>query len=437
MISRSDDLFSTSAPVWPVSFLLQSMRLLLEEQIGQVWVSGEVSGLTRAASGHCYFTLKDDQAQIRCTLWRHKAQQLRLPSGGLRDGLHVELKVTPTIYEARGDLQVNVEAVKLAGQGALYEKFLRMKATLEAEGLFDDARKKALPAFPHGVALVTSPHGAALRDMLTTLRRRWPSLPVMIYPTAVQGDTAAEQIARAIQTANQRAQQDGVDVLIVARGGGSLEDLWAFNEEAVVRAIAASALPVVSGVGHETDTTLSDFVADVRAATPTAAAMQVAPDGTAWRRTYREQYWRIQRAMMHNMAQWTQRLDDAAQRFAHPQERIVAQRVQLNALRQRMVQAWRQHLRPCMQQFNMARQLVQRRVAQPFPQSEQRLDALRAQLTLLNPQQVLTRGYAIVRREENQEIVRDAQTLRQKETVHIRFAHGEASAEIQDIESSS
>lgn len=455
--SSANDLFAAPAPVWPVSFLLNSARLLLEGQIGQVWVSGEISGFTRAASGHCYFTLKDDKAQVRCTLWRHKAQMLRLPKNGLRDGMHVELKVTPTIYEARGDFQLTVDALKLAGQGALYEKFLRMKAVLEAEGLFADERKKALPEFPRGVALITSAHGAALHDMLTTLRRRWPQLPVVIYPTIVQGDIAAEQIAQAIQTANQRAQQDGVDVLIVARGGGSLEDLWAFNEEIVVRTIAASTLPVISGVGHETDFTLSDFAADVRAPTPTAAAMMVAPDGATWRRAYREQVSRLQRAMAYRLAQWAQRLDDAAQRLMHPQAHISAQRAQLDALRQRMAQAWRQQTRPSAQQLNYVHQRFLRQIALPFPQHAlwqqkqhllhntarhylthcaQRIDNAQAQLALLNPQRVLERGYAIVCREKNREIVRDPQRLHKGETVHIRFARGEAVADIQTTVSS-
>lgn len=438
--------------VWPVSFLLSSARLLLEEQIGPVWVSGEISGFTRAASGHCYFTLKDDKAQVRCTLWRHKAQTLRLPKDGLRDGLYVELKATPTIYEMRGDFQLTVETLKLAGQGALYEKFLRMKASLEAEGLFADVRKKTPPEFPQGVALVTSAHGAALHDMLTTLHRRWPQLPVVIYPTMVQGNTAAEQITQAIQTANRRAQQDGVDVLIVARGGGSLEDLWAFNEEIVVRAIAASTLPVISGIGHETDFTLSDFAADIRAPTPTAAAMLAAPDGAAWRRIYREQMQRFQRAMAYRLAQWAQHLDETARQLTHPQTRLDARYAQLHALRQRMAHAWRQQTRPLAQQFGFVCSRLLHQTMQPFPQHAawqknqryfrdavqryltrcaQSVESTQTQLALLNPQQVLERGYAIVHRGKNNEIVRDAQTLDRNETVHIRFAHGEALADIQ------
>lgn len=452
--SDAPDLFSTQpAPsaqpaVWPVSFLLNSVRLLLEGQIGAVWVAGEISGFTRAASGHCYFTLKDDKAQVRCTLWKHKAASLRLPRDGLRDGVQVEIRATPTLYEARGDFQLNVDALKLAGQGALYEKFLRMKAMLEAEGLFAEEKKRGLPEFPRGVALVTSAFGAALHDMLTTLRKRWPALSVVIYPTAVQGEGAAEQIALAIQTANRRARQDGTEVLIVARGGGSLEDLWAFNEEIVVRAIAASKLPVVSGVGHETDITLSDFAADVRAPTPTAAAVQVAPDGPAWRRAHEENVRRIYRAMAHLLAQVSQRVDEASLRLTHPQARIETQHRQTTMLTQRLKQAWQKQYQPLAQQLDFCRQRWLRQSGKPLPQLvacqqtqqqflrtgaayfaglEQKMTAHEARLTLLNPQQVLARGYAIVSR-ENREIVRDASALTEDETLRLRFAKGEAQA---------
>ncbi|MGA8032467.1 MAG: exodeoxyribonuclease VII large subunit, partial [Casimicrobiaceae bacterium] len=246
------------SPVLPVSLLVSSARLLLERHLGLLWVSGEISGFTRAASGHSYFTLKDASAQVRCVFFRHKAQGLPF---ALRDGLAVEVRATPTIYEARGDFQLGVETVRLAGVGALYEKFLRMKAALEAAGWFDPARKRALPRFPRRIGIVTSLKAAALRDVLTTLSRRYPAAGVVIYPAPVQGAGAADEIAAAIRVANERGD---VDVLIVCRGGGSLEDLWAFNEEAVARAVFESALPVVSGVGHETDFTICDFVADLR-----------------------------------------------------------------------------------------------------------------------------------------------------------------------------
>ena len=259
--------------VLPVGLFVSSARLAIERAIGPVWVAGEVSGFTRAASGHCYFTLKDAQAQVRCVLWRQKAMLLDVR---LADGMAVEVRATPTIYEARGDFQLNVDTVRLAGAGALYEQFARLKAKLEAAGWFAVERKRALPAYPRAVGLVTSPQGAALHDMLTTFARRWPALRVVVYPTPVQGDGAPARIVDAIRTANSRAE---VEVLIVGRGGGSIEDLWAFNDEAVARAVFESALPVVSAVGHETDFTICDFVADVRAPTPTGAAALVCPDG--------------------------------------------------------------------------------------------------------------------------------------------------------------
>jgi len=240
----------SSAAVLPVSLLVSSARLIIERHLGLVWVSGEISNYVRAASGHCYFNLKDAQAQVRCVLFRQKAQHVAF---AMRDGLQVEVRAMPSIYEARGEFQLGVENVRLAGVGALYEKFAQLKARLAAAGWFDDARKRPLPAYPRAIGIVTSTRAAALRDILTTLRRRWPAAAVVIYPTAVQGEGAAADIAQAIRTANERAE---VDVLIVGRGGGSIEDLWAFNEEAVARAVFDSVVPVVSGVGHETDFTI-------------------------------------------------------------------------------------------------------------------------------------------------------------------------------------
>src|SRR6478735_8887932 len=276
--ARKSDLFGAPVaprrrvpPVVPVSRFVADTRMLLERDIGLTWISGEISGCTRAASGHLYFTLKDASAQIRCVFFRHKAQGLAF---SLREGLAVEVRATPSIYEARGEFQLNVETVRLAGLGALYERFVARKRALEAAGLFEAARKRSLPRFPRRIGIVTSRRAAALKDVLTTLHRRFPGLPVILYPASVQGAAAANEIAAAIRLANQHAQ---VDVLIVCRGGGSLEDLWAFNEEVVARAVFESRLPVVSGVGHETDFTICDFVADVRAPTPTAAATLATP----------------------------------------------------------------------------------------------------------------------------------------------------------------
>ncbi|MDR0770278.1 MAG: exodeoxyribonuclease VII large subunit [Burkholderiales bacterium] len=420
---------------WPVSFLVNSVRLMIERQVGLVWVAGEVSGFTRAASGHCYFVLKDDKAQVRCTLWKPKALALGVgrPGGlSLRDGQHVEVRATPTLYEDRGEFQLNVDAVRLTGQGALYERFLQLKAALEAEGLFAAERKRSLPTFPRGVALVTSRHGAALHDMLTTLARRWPTLPVVLYPTAVQGDGAAAAIAEAIRTANARADEDDIDVLIVARGGGSLEDLWAFNEEVVVRAVVASRLPVVSGVGHETDFTLCDFVADLRAPTPTAAAAAVAPDGPAWRRHLQDQQRHARRAMETVLTRAAQRLDRAAARLTHPRARLTAQAAQLQTLTTRLQQAWQKQYLPATQRWQFSRQRWQRAIRFQGTVYEQRLASLADRLTLLNPQHVLARGYAIVTAADGKPVF-DAKTLHPNDPVNIALARGSAAATIDRI----
>ena len=425
----------SSTTAWPVSFLVNSVRLMIERQVGLVWVAGEVSGFTRAASGHCYFVLKDDAAQVRCTLWKVKALALGVgrPGGlSLRDGQHVEVRATPTLYEGRGEFQLNVDTVRLAGQGALYERFLQLKAALEAEGLFDAERKRPLPTFPRGVALVTSRRGAALHDMLTTLARRWPMLPVVLYPTAVQGDGAAAPIADAIRAANARADQDGVEVLIVARGGGSLEDLWAFNEEAVVRAVAASRLPVVSGVGHETDFTLCDFAADLRAPTPTAAAAAVAPDGPAWRRHLQDQQRHASRAMENVLARAMQRLDRAAARLTHPRARLTAQVAHWQTLATRLQQAWQKQQAPAAQRWQFSRQRWERAIRFQQATHEQRLASFADRLALLNPQHVLARGYAIVTAADGQPVL-DAERLHTDDPVAITLARGRAMATVDRV----
>ncbi|MDR2711021.1 MAG: exodeoxyribonuclease VII large subunit [Burkholderiales bacterium] len=429
----------SSAAAWPVSFLVNSVRLMIERHIGLIWVAGEVSGFTRAASGHCYFTLKDDQAQVRCTLWKAKALALGVGRAGglsLRDGQHVEVRAVPTLYEGRGEFQLNVDMIRLAGQGALYERFLQLKAALEAEGLFAAERKRPLPDFPRGVALVTSRHGAALHDMLATLARRWPTLPVVLYPTAVQGDGAAASIAEAIRIANARAADpntaDGIDVLIVARGGGSLEDLWAFNEEAVVRAVAASRLPVVSGVGHETDFTLCDFAADLRAPTPTAAAAAVAPDGPAWRRHLRDQERHMQRVMENVLARAAQRLDRVSARLTHPRARLSTQITQLQTLTTRLRQAWQKQLAPMAQRWQFSQQRRQHALRFQWAAYERRLASLTERLTLLDPQHVLARGYAIVTAADGHPAL-DAATLRVNDPVTLTLARGKGVATIDEV----
>ena len=449
--SRKNDLFGAppprprGSPVVPVSRFVADARTLLERQIGLTWISGEVSGCTRAASGHLYFTLKDATAQIRCVFFRHKAQGIGF---ALREGLAVEVRAVPTIYDARGELQLNVETVRLAGLGALYERFVQMKATLAAAGLFEAARKRSLPPYPRRVGIVTSRHAAALRDVLTTLARRFPSVPVILYPASVQGAGAAREIAAAIRLANAHAQ---VDVLIVCRGGGSLEDLWAFNEEIVARAVFESTLPVVSGVGHETDFTICDFVADVRAPTPTGAAALVVRECAGLRLGLANAGRRLLRAHVHQASSRAQRLDAAARRLVHPAARLAAQDQRMRALAARLgrAHAHRQALEG--RRLAAVRARLLRELRRPLPQGlrlaqatrtfaqarEGRLEhaartlhRLRDALSLLNPGAVLERGYAIVAANDGT-IVQDARALVVGARLALTFAKGRAEATVE------
>ena len=443
MTDRSDSLAPVPAII-PVSLLVGSARRLIERHLGLCWVSGEVSNCSRAASGHAYFVLKDDDAQVRCVLFRSKGQFLDF---ALKDGQRVEIRAQPTIYEARGEFQLTVETIRLSGAGALYEQFARRKARLEAAGWFAAARKRALPPFPRTVGIVTSPRAAALSDVLATLRRRMPALKIIVYPAAVQGAGAAPEIAAAIAAANAHAR---ADVLIVCRGGGSIEDLWAFNEEAVARAVFESRIPVVSGVGHEIDFTICDFVADARAPTPTAAAALAAPDGEALATKLGELSMRAHRAALRALERRMQRLDGASRRLIHPEARLAAQRERLQALRKRLSGAERtargQRLRDVAGLRGRFVQLVrrpplQRRAledlharwqssgAKRIANLEQRIERLGLALRHLGPHAVLERGYSIVTTAAG-EIVQDASGLRAGDDIALRFARGSAEAAV-------
>ncbi len=435
---------ATGGTVVPVSLFISSVRLIIERHLGLTWISGEISGFTRAASGHCYFTLKDDRAQVRCVLFRNKAQLLNV---ALKDGLAVEVRATPTIYEARGDFQLSVDTVRLAGLGALYEQFAKLKTSLDAAGWFRAERKRALPAFPRAVGVVTSRHAAALRDVLTTLARRLPSLPVILYPTAVQGIDAAASIATAIATANARAE---VDVLIVCRGGGSIEDLWAFNELAVAQAVFESTLPVVSGVGHETDFTICDFVADARAPTPTAAAALVAPDCVALRAQVSTIAERWRRSTERALESRMQRVDLVSRRLVHPAARLQAQAQAIAGLAQRLVRAAATTGRLREHEYATQGLRLVRQLRAPLPQRtallrlverwqrgggdqihtiDRKIAALDAGMRHLNPQGVLDRGYSIVTAADGS-VVQDAGALALGDTLDLRFARGQAGAKV-------
>ncbi|MCX7628189.1 MAG: exodeoxyribonuclease VII large subunit [Methylophilaceae bacterium] len=396
-----DDLFSTAPAVLTVSALNRFIRELLESSVPLLWVEGELSNLTRAASGHWYFSLKDTDAQVRCVMFRGKNQLLDWQP---REGDHVEALARVTLYEARGEFQLTVEQLRRAGLGALYVAFEQLKAKLQAEGLFDAANKRPLPAHPKRIGIVTSPDAAALRDVLTTLRRRMPSIPVVIYPTPVQGKGAAPLIASAIRKASERAE---CDVLIVCRGGGSIEDLWPFNEEIVARAIAACPIPVVCGVGHETDFTIADFAADVRAPTPTAAAELVSPDRAALHKQIALLEARLVRQMRHALSERAQTLDHLAQRLVCPESRIRQQKEKLEHLKARLSGAMRRLLE------NAAARL------------EHQLQSLE----LLNPRHILERGYSVIT-DEHGNVIRSSAQLSIGQTLNLTFGHGHASARV-------
>ncbi|MCG3190396.1 MAG: Exodeoxyribonuclease 7 large subunit [Burkholderiaceae bacterium] len=405
-----------------VAALLLAATDALQQRLGAVAVHGELSGFTRAASGHCYFALKDSEgasALLRCAMFRRAASVLDFTP---RDGQQVELRGRIGIYEPRGELQCIVEAMLPLGAGSLYELFLRQKARLEAAGLFDAARKRPLSAHPRAVGVVSSTAGAALHDVLTTLARRAPHVGVIVYPSAVQGAEAPAQLVQALQRANERGE---VDTLIVCRGGGSIEDLWAFNDEAVVRAIAASALPVVSGVGHETDVTLADLAADLRAPTPTAAAELAAPARDELLQALRQQANRLQRAQHQRIDREAQGLDLLASRLAHAMASLRPQRQQLDLLAQRGEAALRQRLQSAAQSLAHLAARWQRAGTTVFERRGLRLAGLADRLALLDPQQVLSRGYALIETDAGRVVVAPLQ-LRAGERFTISLAQGQA-----------
>ena len=378
-------------PVWSVAQLVHEVAEAVGLRFGVCRVGGEISGFARAASGHCYFNLKDADgasAMLRCVMFRRAGALLAFAAA---DGQRVELHGRLGLYEPRGELQFIVEAMQRAGAGALYEQFLRLKAKLEAEGLFDAARKRVLPAHPRRIGVVTSLGAAALHDVLTTLARRSSQVEVIVYPSLVQGTDAPASVAAAIALAGARSV---VDALIVCRGGGSLEDLWAFNDERVVRAIAASRLPVVCGVGHETDLTLADLAADLRAPTPTAAAELAAPARQAGLDALAAVARLLQRRARQLLDNHAQALDRAALRLARPGQRIGPQSQALTALTHRLIGAARRPVDAGRARVAQLDGRLQRGVTLQRAAQAQHLDALAARLHALDPKRVLSRGYA-------------------------------------------
>lgn len=433
--------------VLSVSQLNNRARLLLEDVFAGIWVEGEISNLARPASGHIYFTLKDSQAQVRCALFRQNAARVRQ---ALRDGLAVKVRGKVSLFEGRGDYQLILDAVEPAGDGALRLAFEALKEKLGAEGLFSTERKIALPAHPKRIGIVSSPTGAVIRDIISVFRRRAPQVELNLIPTAVQGREATAQIVRALQ----RADAQGFDALILARGGGSLEDLWCFNEEAVARAVAACVTPIVSAVGHETDVSIADFVADVRAPTPSAAAELLAPDSSELVQRLHNLQRRLVLHMQGRLARERLRLEGVSRRLRHPGERLRQQAQRLDDLDMRLRRAFNQQL--ANQRERLARldarlaaqhpgrnlALLRQRLdglATRLPRAmqgqlrsqRQQLGALAAQLQIVSPLATLGRGYSILL-DERGHAVRSAAQTHPGQRLKARLSEGELDVRVED-----
>ncbi len=389
---RSDE--AVARPVWAIGPLVQAIADTLAARFNPVLVRGEVSGFSRAASGHCYFSLKDDTGQLRCAMFRRAAEQLQFAP---KDGLLVQALGKLDVYGPRGDLQLIVESLKPAGQGALFEQYLRLKAQLESEGVFDAGRKRELPAQPRSIAVVTSLGAAALRDVVTALKRRVPHIPVTIHPALVQGSLAPKSLCDALDRAYQRYRANGEgEVLLLVRGGGSLEDLWAFNDESVVRAVAAAPMPLICGVGHETDFSLCDFAADLRAPTPTAAAELCSPTLLSLLEALEQQQTDLLAAVWRGMDLQGQRLDWIGQRLGRPSARLHESRLGLAGMRHRLSSAVQLQHQLQSRAFERLAQSLPVALQRSQSTSCQRLERAAAALSLLDPKLVLQRGYAML-----------------------------------------
>lgn len=383
-----------------VSELNRLAREVLQASFPLFWVSGEVSNFTKAASGHWYFSLKDTSAQVRCVMFKGRNNYVDFMP---REGDKIEARATVTLYEARGDFQLTIESIQQAGLGALFEAFEKLKRKLQEEGLFEASLKQPIPDYAKTIGIVTSPDAAALRDVLTTLKRRNPNTAVIIYPTPVQGKGVAKTIAKTINNANERQE---VDTLIICRGGGSMEDLWQFNEEVVARAIANCSIPTISGVGHETDFTICDFVADVRAATPTAAAELACQDVSHLKQKLSNIAKQLNRQIELNINQRGQTLDFLAKRLISPAQKLIIQIDYVKQLQNRLNYATQQMLKKHQQHYKQ----------------------LSSSIEQLSPKAVLARGYAIV--SYNNKTITDSGQLHVGQEMHVQLHHGEVQASV-------
>ena len=439
--------------VWSVSELTARIRTLLEKNFLDIWVEGEISNCREAQSGHIYCTLKDEIAQVRCVFYRN---QLRTMKFRPEDGLHVTVRGSLSVYEARGEYQIYVEHIEPVGLGALQLAFDQLKKRLEAEGLFAAERKKPLPVLPSCIGLITSPSGAAVRDIVRILRRRFRNVHLTLYPVRVQGDGASLEIVRALQFFNRREM---VDVLILARGGGSLEDLWAFNEESVARAIAASQIPVISGVGHETDFTITDFVADVRASTPSAAAELVVKTRQEFDKHVLDLRETLASLLRYRVLELSRRVHELAGRrgFRRPFDLLRQQRQRTDDMTARLARGLSGNLQLARRRFTTAhlriasfdfrvkiaalRLRLQKRVSELAARSErmlrlkrERLDRVRLQLEERSPMRVLERGYAIAT-DAAGIVLRSAEQVAIGDAVSVKLARGKLQTEVKMKES--
>ena len=435
--------------VYTVSRLNKEVRLLLESGLPVLWLEGELSNFAAPASGHWYFSLKDAQAQVRCAMWKQRNSLLRFRP---KEGMHVLARARVGLYEPRGEYQLIVEHLEEAGEGALKREFEKLKTWLAAEGLFAAERKRPLPAVPRRIGVVTSPTGAAIHDILRVLRARFPAAAVLVYPTAVQGAAAVPEIVRAIEAASRRGE---CDVLIVARGGGSLEDLWCFNDERVARAIAACRVPTISGVGHEVDVTIADFVADVRAPTPSAAALAAVPDRGEWLSALKALETRIAGAMGRAMRTQMLALGALAQRLqiSHPGARLAQHAQRLDDLDLRLRSAlrgnllhqqqrlellgtrlWRENPRHRLEAICAHAATLRQRLITSFGGSlaalERRLALAARTLDAVSPLATLSRGFAVVTRVDDGTLLRDASQAPPGTAIEARLSNGRVRAQV-------
>ena len=435
--------------IYTVSQLASGVRQTLEENFPLIWVEGEISNLATPASGHIYFSLKDPKAQVRCAMFKMRKRLLDFDP---ENGMQILVRAKPGLYEARGDFQLIIEHMEEAGDGAMRREYELLKHRLRDEGLFESKHKQALPKLPKRIGIITSPSGAAIHDMLTVLKRRFPSIPVLIYPVPVQGEAAAGKISKAIKLANTRKE---CDVLIIGRGGGSLEDLWAFNDEHLAHTIYSSKLPIVSAVGHEVDFSIADFVADVRAATPSAAAELLSPDRTEWLQRLASLNRRMLSSMQNKLRQKSQRMDWLSQRVTSPQQRLEQDAHRIKALQHRLLAAQRQKQQQQINQLQVLQAMflrhspaqkikrlqqqqaslqtrLQQSMQQTLQKNNEKFSLLANTLDAVSPLATLGRGYSIARRLDTGELIRDAAAIEKGTRIETRLEKGRLICNVED-----